>query len=121
MWYQDCGASQHMTPRREWFTNLVEIEQRIVITIGDGTQVEGVGVGNVDLEAFNGENWYPVTLQDVLYVPKLGFNLFSVGQILDKGFSQRADKDTSQFESCDDRSIRVIAKRKGHLYKVLLR
>lgn len=54
LWYQDCAASQHMTSHiREWLKD----DPKIVV-IGDATRLEGIGVGDVDLEAFNGKEWY---------------------------------------------------------------
>lgn len=120
-WYQDCGASQHMTSHREWFVQLVELDEPIPIVIGDSTRLDGVAVGNIEMEAFDGQKWYPVVLEDVIYVPNLNFNLFSVSQMLDKGHVQKANGNESTFYSLDGREIVAIAKRKGNLYKMMLR
>ncbi|KAI5725534.1 hypothetical protein M8J77_016709 [Diaphorina citri] len=66
----------------------------------DGTTLEGVGVGD-DLEAFNGNYWEKISLKDVLHVPDMPFNLFSVTQILDKGYVLSADANMSVFKSSD--------------------
>lgn len=120
-WYQDCGASQHMTSHREWFVQLVELDEPIPIVIGDATRLDGVAVGNIEMEAFDGQKWYPVVLEDVIYVPNLNFNLFSVSQMLDKGHVQKANGKESIFYSLDGRKIVAMAKRKGNLYKMILR
>lgn len=119
-WYQDCGATQHMTSRREWFSQLVELDQPICISIGDATKLYGVGVGNIELEAFDGQDWVPVRLEDVVYVPKLDFNLFSVGQTLDKGYLQQANSEKSEFRTHEGQ-IAAVAKREGNLFRMMFR
>lgn len=121
LWYQDCAATQHMTARMDWLTNFVELEVPMMIIIGDSTQLEGTGIGEVELEAFNGTDWYQVTLKNVLYVPKMTFNLFSVTQILDKGYVQCADAEKSIFKNSEDNDIVAIGERDGNLYKMMFR
>lgn len=120
-WFQDCGASQHMSAHREWFINYEKLSRPVSIMIGDGNQLDGVGVGDVTLEAYDGEEWKQVVLKGVLYVPSLGFNLVSVGQILDKGFQQEADSKVSKFVDPKTGKTVVMAKREGNLFKMLLR
>lgn len=87
-WYQDCGATQHMTFHREWMTNFTKLDEPVTIVISDAIKLQGTGIGDVELEAFDGNKWYEVVLKDVLFVPKMTFNLFSVTQLLDKGYIQ---------------------------------
>lgn len=119
-WFQDCAATQHMTPRINWLKNYVIFEKPTMIIIGDSAQLEGIGMGDVEMEAFNGEEWYKIVLQNVLYVPKMTFNLFSVTQLLDKSYLQTATADQSIFTTLD-KEIVAIAKRKGNLYKMMFR
>lgn len=121
IWIQDCGASQHMTSHKEWFSNLEQFEEPITIVIGDATELEGVGIGDIEVEAYDGDKWTPVIMKDVLYVPRLDYNLFSVGQILDKGYIQIADKQMSRIATSDGQHTKVIAEREGNLYKMMLR
>ncbi|XP_077268719.1 uncharacterized protein LOC143900851 [Temnothorax americanus] len=116
----DCAATQHMTPRIDWLKNYVIFEKPTMIIISDSTQLEGIGMGDVEMEAFNGEEWYKIVLQNVLYVPRMTFNLFSVTQLLDKGYLQTATADQSIFTTLDKKIV-AIAKRKGNLYKMMFR
>ncbi|KAG5883167.1 hypothetical protein JTB14_010303 [Gonioctena quinquepunctata] len=120
-WYQDCGASQHMTSRKDWLTNFVELKEHMNVLIGDATKLEGIGIGEVELTAFNGKEWYEVLLKNVLYVPKMSFNLFSVSQMLDKGYIREADASQSTFKSREDNKIVAIAKRDENLFKMMFR
>ncbi|KAG5876685.1 hypothetical protein JTB14_019433 [Gonioctena quinquepunctata] len=100
-----------MTSRKDWLTNFVELKEHMNVLIGDATKLEGIGIGEVELTAFNGKEWYEVVLKNVLYVPKMSFNLFSVSQMLDKGYIQEADASQSTFKSREDNKIVAIAKR----------
>lgn len=119
-WYQDCAATQHMSFHREWFTNYVELEEPVMVVIGDATELEGIGIGDIELEAFDGENWIEVILKQVLHTPKMPFNLLSVSKILDKGYEQTADAETSVFKDANGQ-IGAMAVREGNLFKMKFR
>lgn len=120
-WYQDCAATQHMTSRRDWLINFIKLEEPTMVIIGDATKLEGIGLGDIELEAFDGDKWYQIILKNVLYVPKMTFNLFSVTQMLDKGYVQTADAGKSTFKTLDKKETVAIAKRDGNLYKMMFR
>lgn len=120
-WYQDCGATQHMTFRKDWLINYVKLDHCTKVLIGDATELEGIGVGDIELEAFDGEQWYDVVLENVLYVPDINFNLFSVTQVLDKGYVQSANADISVFKTADNLETVAIGRREQQLYKMLFR
>jgi hypothetical protein len=46
IWYIDSGASNHMTGVREYFTDLTEIED-LVVVVGDDSVVKAVGNGTI--------------------------------------------------------------------------
>ncbi|XP_023210680.1 uncharacterized protein LOC111613562 [Centruroides sculpturatus] len=105
IWYQGSAATQHKTFRKEWLTNYKALKEYTKVILGNNTEINGIEVGDVKLEAFNGREWYPATLKDVLYVLNISFNLFSVTQMLDKGFIQTANANTSIIEMAN--SVRV--------------
>ena len=90
-WYKDCAATQHMTSNSNWLINYTKLDDPRLVIIGNGETLKGIGIGDVNLEAFNGQNWESIVLKDVLHVPNMPFNLFSVTQLLDKGYLQSAD------------------------------
>lgn len=118
-WYQDCGATQHMTPHRENMKNYVKLEVPTLVVIGSGNTLQGIGYGDVDLEAYNGSCWEKIVLCNVLHVPSLSFNLFSVTQVLDKGYTQSANATQSVFKF-NGESV-VVAEREDDLFKMMLR
>ena len=81
-WYQDCGATQHISSRKEWFKNYVALDCPSKVINGNAIELKGIGVNDVELEAFNGKTWRIIVLKDVLYTPKMPFNLCSVSSVL---------------------------------------
>jgi len=85
-WLIDSGASAHMTHDRNLLLNYHEFEKHSKVGLGDGSTVEAVGVGNVCVRmVFTGIESKKAVLYDVLYVPKLRCNLFSVRAAAGKG------------------------------------
>lgn len=76
-WYVDSGCTEHMAADRTFFTvyrDLIDI--RPVEGIG-GIQLQAVGVGDIHIKIHLPEGDTFGVLKDVLFVPKLGRNLFS--------------------------------------------
>lgn len=77
-WIVDSGASRHMTPDKFLLTHYVALDTPLEVTLGDGSTTKGYGLGSVYFK--NGH------LSEVLWVPGLKENLFSVKQALNNGF-----------------------------------
>lgn len=85
-WLADSGASSHMCNDAKWFSTLSNAGSPArFVTVGDGSRIPIHGVGKVRMSAFNGESWTTINLIDVLYVPSLAVNLFSVGSASKRG------------------------------------
>ncbi|XP_013594820.1 PREDICTED: uncharacterized protein LOC106302980 [Brassica oleracea var. oleracea] len=67
IWYLDNGASNHMTGKREFFSNLDE-SIKGKVKFGDGSNVEIVGKGSI---TFIGKTRERRALKDIYYVPSL--------------------------------------------------
>ena len=78
-WIIDSGASRHMTFQKELLHDYREFKTPELVGLGDGHSVEALGVGRVKIvtELRQGKK-IPGWMNDVLYVPKLAGNLFSV-------------------------------------------
>ena len=84
----DSGASSHMTREKELLIDYREFEKPEKVGLGDGRSVEALGVGNVHLSmVFNISDHKRAVVHQVLYVPKLACNLFSVRAAAAKGNS----------------------------------
>ena len=87
-WLVDSGESSHMTHEKELLTDYREFEKPEKVGLGDGRSVEALGVGNVHLSmVFNVSDPKRTVVHQVLYVPKLACNLFSVRRAAAKGNS----------------------------------
>jgi len=78
IWLLDSGVSKHMTFRQDWLSELQPCENEHV-SLGDGTTCSVKGNGSVYIERLVNGKWLQGKLENVLYVPDLNKNLFSVG------------------------------------------
>jgi hypothetical protein len=75
-----------MTPQRECLVNYRKFDTPEKVGLGDGRIVEAEGVSNVHLNLFfKVSDSKRAVMYDVLYVPKLACNLFSVRAAARKG------------------------------------
>src|SRR6266568_4582288 len=96
-WNADTGASAHMTFNCHWIRNLKPY--RVQIRLADGSVVYFEGVGSVRFNpVVNGQEMRPLEFSNVLYVPALSTNLFSVLYLtLHHHFIVSIEKDTIHF------------------------
>lgn len=85
-WYADSGATRHMTDQRSFFTHLTEIPAGTwkVNGIG-GAQLQALAIGHILVTSFVDDQEFEGEFRDVLYVPNLGMNLFSIGAATARG------------------------------------
>ncbi|XP_022794843.1 uncharacterized protein LOC111333514 [Stylophora pistillata] len=85
-WVIDSGASSHMTTEKHVLVNFQEFAEPENVALGDGCVVKALGSGNVRMNMlFQATESKKAVLYDVLYVPKLTCNLFSVRVVVSKG------------------------------------
>ncbi|KAG0572620.1 hypothetical protein KC19_VG111000, partial [Ceratodon purpureus] len=73
-WYVDSVASQHVTGRKDLFTNKLETGSQSRISIVGGEKLNVAGKGKVELSTDFGE----IKFGDILYVPEVTKNFLSV-------------------------------------------
>ncbi|OWY98892.1 hypothetical protein PHMEG_00030217, partial [Phytophthora megakarya] len=100
-WYFDTGTNAHIVANKEYFTSLQSMDDSdwnpTVSGFTDSGVAQAEGFGTVLLATMVDEQMVTVFLEDVLYVPRAGCNLFSPGQALDQGFKMSWDQDTKLF------------------------
>lgn len=84
-WYIDSGASVHLTASKHWLRNVKDHFKADTIITADKTEICVESAGSVDITTVVGNNTFEVTIEDILYVPKLATNLLSVSQLIKKG------------------------------------
>lgn len=116
-WCMDTGATEHMCRNKDMFEDMKMTEVNRKVKLGDGNLLEVKGIGTVRVYADNGDEIIPTVLSNVLYVPNLKVNLFSVGCVLDKGFTMVSNSDRCELKDKNGK-VRAIAERSSKLYKM---
>jgi len=84
-WIIDSGATKHMTPCRSMFFDYVPFRVHETVSLGDGANCEAVRIGRVAVNMICEGTVKRYVLSDVLHVPKLVNNFFSVTAATMKG------------------------------------
>ena len=85
VWIIDSGATKHMSPHRSMFVTYVPFHVHKTVLLGNGTDCEAVGIGRVAVNMVCEGTVKCYVLSDVLYVPNLVNNFFSVTAATLKG------------------------------------
>lgn len=93
-WLADSGASAHMCNQKGWFSQIELFETPEDCSIGNGKKVKILGNGKVTVLSKNNDPMTKLNLTNVLYIPELMTNLFSVGAAADKDAKTTFDKKT---------------------------
>lgn len=88
-WIIDSGATSHMTNGFENLSNYTRLVRPIEIQTGAGEVIRAIGKGWIFFRGKDG----PMVLKDVLYVPNMVTNLFSVKSALAEGYDINFSKD----------------------------
>lgn len=85
-WILDSGATCHMCNQQSLFTHYKPLAKPMNVLLGDGRSLQAIGQGSVVLTMdLPGNKINNCKLLDVLLVPDLAFNLFSVTSASKKG------------------------------------
>lgn len=110
-WIIDSGATSHMTYVKELLLNYTRFDEEKDILVGDGEHIQAEGKGWI---FFHGNKEAKV-LKNVLYVPKMAANLFSVKAALQDGYkiefaknSVRVEHDEEIIPACYDGCLFTI-------------
>ncbi|XP_017882356.1 uncharacterized protein LOC108626275, partial [Ceratina calcarata] len=87
VWLADSGASMHMTFKRDYFSELGPVKNIRCVKIAGNKLLPVTGVGTINIQVTVNKKLENRQLTNVLLVPDLKRNLFSVGAITDRGFS----------------------------------
>ncbi|KRZ92876.1 PiggyBac transposable element-derived protein 2 [Trichinella sp. T8] len=99
-----------MTRNKEYFADFVTFAQPVNVEVGNGDAVPAYGRSTVNFKVFIKRKWILNRMEDVYYVPKLGFNLFSIGKAAEKGFNFTAFRKNGRVKLSGIRSLNGIYK-----------
>ncbi|MED6154091.1 hypothetical protein PIB30_108716, partial [Stylosanthes scabra] len=77
-WYFDSDCFNYMSPMRESFSSISHITSAPPVHTADGSLMHVHHKGSVSTSSLH--------LPDTFFIPKLNFNLISVGQLVELGF-----------------------------------
>ncbi|KAH9792408.1 hypothetical protein KPL71_004103 [Citrus sinensis] len=81
-WILDIGATYHLCPIKEWFTDFRNLKSSAVV-MGNDQPCRIMGIGTIRLKMFDG---MVRELKEVRFVPALKKNLISMGALEAKGY-----------------------------------
>lgn len=81
-WVIDTGATRYMVGNEDMFTVFDKCEGRIEVMIPNGDLLSIEGIGKIVLKTNNEDD---IILSDVLFVPKLKFNLLAFRFLTEQG------------------------------------
>ncbi len=111
-WYIDSGASKHMCYQKDIISDFIDFDEPIQITLADNSTIPSYGKGHVNLQVLLNGEIHPITLFNVLYVPKMGKNLVSVPIAMKSGWNVLFDGRNQVVKIFDPfRKLRAIGER----------
>ena len=110
-WVLDSGCTFHITPRKEILTDLVEFEGNKMM-MGNNSFCIVRGIGKITIDNKDGS---VVTLNNVRYMPEMGRNLISYGQLEQSGCNYEGN-DYNIFFYKDNRKILTGSYNNGLYY-----
>ena len=84
-WWIDSGDSQHMTPSKKGMTECVTFRNPLQVKLADSSVLLAYGRRVFHLTVFDGTEKVNVSMNDVLYVPKIQKRLRSLTSMKEKG------------------------------------
>ncbi|OWZ17094.1 LOW QUALITY PROTEIN: Copia type Polyprotein [Phytophthora megakarya] len=100
-WYFDTGTNAHIVANKEYFTvpqSMKDSDGNPTISgFVDGVGAQAEGFGTILLTSMIDEKMVFGFVEDVLYVPSAGWNLFSPGLAMDQGFTMSWDQGSRIF------------------------
>ena len=115
-WIVDSGATCHMCNDREQFADFRPLPETQEVTLGDGYTLNGSGIRTVKIETLLPDgNSQHCMLKNVLYVPKLSYNLLSVSKAAEAGNTARFSRTGCDIVNQKGKVI-AFATRAGSLY-----
>eukprot|EP00253_Pinus_taeda_P013425 PITA_13425 len=115
IWYLDSGASFHMTGDTSLFSALEEKDLKMRIEMGDEGRYSVPGMDTVSSQREHGA---PLTLADVMYMPRLKKNLVLIVMLEDKGYNVVFSKGKAFLRHIAIGHTKSIGIRVKNLYKL---
>lgn len=114
-WFLDSGATDHMFKEKSFFEELHPLKRMVHITVAKSGQLfVALSAGTVRINMLIDGKKHPSVINEVLYVPDLQCNLFSVRRLEDSGMTVKIAGGKVSIEK--DNRVVCVGQRKGQLY-----
>ncbi|VFQ78802.1 unnamed protein product [Cuscuta campestris] len=111
VWYLDSGCSRHVMGDASLLSNLISYDGPRVTFGGSNDFGLTKGLGNL---VYKG-----ITIQVVSYVEGLNYNLLSISQFCDKGYSLEFCKNMASLKNISTNEVILTGKRIRNIYEVI--
>lgn len=118
VWIADSGASMHMTYNNEYFVYLEAPAEEYLVKVADDKILKASGKGTIKIQENIHGRLQERELRNVLFVPDLKRNLFSIGTISNNGFSFHAYEEKCEIRDRDGK-LSSVGVRYKNLYRML--
>lgn len=116
-WILDSGATDHMVKSKTFFDEMHALDNKVRIAVAkSGQAVFAEYAGTVKVNMLIDGRKVLAVVKDVLYVPQLACNLFSVRRLEDNGMMVRISNGTVKV--LKNGSVVATGRRAGQLYKM---
>ncbi|MCI46907.1 hypothetical protein A2U01_0068148, partial [Trifolium medium] len=102
-----------MTGNRDWLSEL-HVSKKTNVKLADCRNLVAEGIGNVIIKRNDGKK---AVIENVLYVPGMKCNLMSIGQLVEKGFTMKIDKDSLKLFDAEKKLMLKSSLSKNRTYK----
>lgn len=119
-WIVDSGATCHMCNNVDSFESLESLNEPLKITLGDGRSVKATQRGRVKIVTQLEGRQETCTLNEVLLVPELAFNLLSVSKASERGVSVSFLGTTCTIRNKNDVRMGIARESNGLYYLILV-
>jgi len=116
IWYVDSGATSHMTPHNNLLSYYDVFQEPHPCSLGDGTSISAYGMRKYYFKYGNGYGF----ISEVLWVPSLKKNLFSVDRAMGQGAGIKFVSRQRCVEILKNDRILMRGYKQNHLYSFTL-
>ena len=114
----DSAASRHICSDRSLMKDVKMLEDKQYVKVGNGEYVKAEAEGIVNLKVKTGGVTRKFILSNVLLVPELKFNLFSVPKVAEAGKTVEFGKQGCKIIDKSTRKVIGSGRKAGNLYYV---
>ncbi|PPR01457.1 hypothetical protein CVT24_001860 [Panaeolus cyanescens] len=113
----DSGSTRHLSPYRDNFINFQTIPPFSLRAANKGS-FDATGIGEMVVNVPNGTDTSMIHLSNVLYSPEVGYNLISIGQLDEMGYTCTFRKGRCIIESPEGERVGEILRNTRGVYRV---